>query len=106
MCSLIVSRPLEPATGATEGPYAVTEDGRDLTDQGRAPAALLPLPRGAGAEVVAVVPSQALAWHEVDLPKGVTAGSAVELPIRRWAKVLAGLARAERVVRSALLGIA
>jgi general secretion pathway protein L len=76
MSSLIVSLPLEPATGATEWPYAVTEDGRAVTDQGRAPAALLPLPRGAGAEVVAVVPSQAVAWHEVDLPKGVTAGSA------------------------------
>jgi general secretion pathway protein L len=40
-----------------------------------ATAALLPLPSGAGAEVVAVVPVEALSWHQVDLPKGVTAAA-------------------------------
>jgi general secretion pathway protein L len=75
MGSLIVSLPLAPATGATEWAYALTPDGRTLGDHGKAPAALLPLPRGAGAEVVAVVPVQALAWHRVDLPKGTAAGS-------------------------------
>jgi general secretion pathway protein L len=75
MSSLIVTLPLEPATSATEWAYALTEDGRTLADQGRSPAALLPLPRGAGAEVVAVVPVQALAWHRVALPKGMAPGS-------------------------------
>jgi general secretion pathway protein L len=75
MSALIVSLPLAPATGATEWAYALTPDGRTLGDHGKAPAALLPLPRGAGAEVVAVVPVQALAWHRVDLPKGTAAGS-------------------------------
>jgi general secretion pathway protein L len=75
MSSLIVSLPLEPASGATEWAYALTPDGRTLADHGKAPAALLPQPRGAGAEVVAVVPVQALAWHRVDLPKGMAAGS-------------------------------
>jgi general secretion pathway protein L len=75
MSTLIVSLPVEPATSATEWAYAVTDDGRALTQQGRAPAALLPLPRGPGAEVVAVVPGQAIAWQLVDLPKGISAGS-------------------------------
>lgn len=75
MRSLIVSLPLEPATGATEWAFALTPDGRTLQDHGKAPAALLPLPGGAGAEVVAVVPVQALAWHRVELPKGIAAGS-------------------------------
>ncbi|MEJ8838992.1 type II secretion system protein GspL [Ramlibacter sp. AN1133] len=75
MSTLIVSLPLEPASGATEWAFAVTPDGRTLADHGRSPAALLPQPRGAGAEVVALVPVQALAWHRVDLPKGVGPGT-------------------------------
>jgi general secretion pathway protein L len=75
MSSLIVSLPLEAATGATEWAYALTPDGRALADHGRTLAALLPMPRGAGAEIVALVPAQALAWHRVDLPKGMAPGS-------------------------------
>jgi general secretion pathway protein L len=75
MSSLIVSLPLTPVSSATEWSYALTADGRTLADHGKSPAALLPLPRGAGAEVVAVVPVQALAWHRIDLPKGMAAGS-------------------------------
>ena len=75
MSSLIISLPPGHASSATEWAYALTPDGRTLGDHGRALAALLPLPRGAGAEVVAVVPVQALAWHRVTLPKGMAAGS-------------------------------
>ncbi len=75
MSSLLVLLPLEPATGATEWAYAVTPDGRAVSDHGKTPAALLPLPRGAGAETVAVVPVQALAWHRVELPKGMATGT-------------------------------
>ena len=75
MSSLVVLLPLEPATSATEWSYAASPDGVALGDHGKSPAALLPLPRGAGAEVVALVPVQALAWHRVDLPKGTTPGS-------------------------------
>ena len=75
MSSLLVLLPLAPATGATEWPYAVTAAGSALSDHGKAPAALLPLPRGAGAEIVAIVPVQAIAWHRVDLPRGAAAGS-------------------------------
>jgi general secretion pathway protein L len=75
MSSLIVSLPLAPPTGATEWGYALTSDGHGLADHGSAPVALLPQPAGAGAEVVAVVPVQALSWHRVTLPKGVAPGT-------------------------------
>lgn len=75
MSSLIVSLPLEPATTATQWAFALSPDGRTLQDHGRAAAALLPMPRGAGAEIVALVPVQALAWHRVELPKGLSATS-------------------------------
>lgn len=75
MTMLIVSLPIDGATGATEWAYALTPDGQTLGGHGRAPAALLPAVRGAGAEVVAVVPVQALAWHQVELPRGAPAGS-------------------------------
>ena len=75
MSTLIVSLPLERATNATEWAHAVTPDGSTLAEHGKAPAALLPRPRGTGAEVVALVPVQALAWHHVDLPKGIAPGS-------------------------------
>ena len=75
MSSLVVLLPLEPATSASEWSYAASPDGAAVADHGKAPAALLPLPRGAGAEIVVVVPAQALAWHRVELPKGTTPGS-------------------------------
>ncbi|WP_171561450.1 type II secretion system protein GspL [Ramlibacter montanisoli] len=75
MSSLLVSLPLEPATNATEWAYALTAGGSTLADHGKARAALLPAPRGTGAEVVAVVPVQALSWHRVDLPRGVAPGT-------------------------------
>lgn len=75
MSTLLVSLPREPATSATQWAYALTPDGRAVSDHGEAPAALLPLPTGAGAETVAVVPVQALAWHRVDLPKGIAPGT-------------------------------
>jgi general secretion pathway protein L len=75
MSTLIVSLPPENATSATEWAYALTSDGLAPADHGKAPAALLPQPRGAGAEVVALVPAQSVAWHRIELPKGVTVGA-------------------------------
>jgi general secretion pathway protein L len=75
MSTLVVSLPPENATSATEWAYALTNDGRTVADHGKTAAALLPQPRGAGAEVVALVPAQALAWHRVDLPKGIALGT-------------------------------
>ena len=75
MSSLLVSLPIAAATTGTEWAYALTNDGHALASHGSAPAALLPMPRGAGAEVVAIVPVQAISWHRIDLPKGVQPGS-------------------------------
>jgi general secretion pathway protein L len=75
MSLLLVSLPSEPATPATEWAYAASPDGRTLGEHGRSPAALLPQPRGTGAEIVAVVPVHALAWHRVELPKGIAPGT-------------------------------
>jgi general secretion pathway protein L len=75
MSTLVVSLPPGTPTAATEWAYALTADGHAPTDHGRAPAALLPQPRGAGAETVALVPVQALAWQQVELPKGIAAGT-------------------------------
>jgi general secretion pathway protein L len=75
MSSLIVLLPHGAVPTAGEWAYALSPDGQHLESHGTAPAALLPAPRGAGAEVVAVVPARALSWHRVELPQGVTASS-------------------------------
>ncbi len=75
MSSLIVLLPHGAASPSGEWAYALSPDGQRLDSHGSAPAALLPAPRGAGAEVVAVVPVRALSWHRVELPQGITAGS-------------------------------
>ena len=75
MSALLVSLPSTPASSATEWAYALTPDGRQVADHGRTAAALLPQPRGAGAEIVAIVPVQALSWHRVGLPRGITPGT-------------------------------
>src|SRR5205085_3756532 len=49
MSTLVVQLPLAAPTGAIEWAYALTVDGQSLVDQGQAPAALLPQPRGTGA---------------------------------------------------------
>ena len=75
MSTLIFLLPVEPATPATEYPYLLTVDGRAVGDHGSAAAALLPRISGAGAELIAIVPGSALSWHQVELPKGVSASS-------------------------------
>lgn len=75
MSSLIVLLPADAAGASSEFPFVLTGDPRAASTHGSAPAALLPRPQGAAAEVVAVVPAQALSWHRVELPKGVGPGS-------------------------------
>ena len=75
MTSLIFLLPNAPVASTTEFAYLVTPDGRSVGDHASAPAALLPRPSGAGGEVVAIVPVSALSWHQVELPKGVSAAS-------------------------------
>ena len=75
MSSLFLLLPRDPGGAAAEYPYLVTPDGRTVGDHASAPVALLPRPSGAGGEVVAIVPLASLSWHQVELPKGVSAAS-------------------------------
>lgn len=76
MSSLVVLLPRSSATAATEFAYVLTSDGRQPQAHASAPASLLPQATGAGAEVVAIVPHEALSWHQVQLPRGTARGSA------------------------------
>ena len=58
MSSLVVLLPDTDAASAGEYAWALTPDGRTVQDHGSAAAALLPQARGAGSEVVAIVPAQ------------------------------------------------
>src|SRR5213595_2498096 len=72
MSALIVVIPSHPVSAATEFAFAVTNDGANVARYGAAQASVLPVPPGAGSEVVALVPVTMLSWHRVELPKGVT----------------------------------
>ena len=69
MSTLLVILPLAMPGPDTEFDYVLTIDGQHIAHQGQAAAGLLPPLPGAGHEIVAVVPAQALSWHRVDLPK-------------------------------------
>ena len=75
MSSLYLLLPTQPATAQTEFEYVLTPDGRAAGRHASAQAALLPLPAGAGSELVAIAPASALSWHQVELPKGTNARS-------------------------------
>jgi general secretion pathway protein L len=70
MTTLIVTLPNAPSDAASLYDYVLSTDGDTLTEQSRAPLALLPLTAKNGAEVVAVVAASQLSWHQVQLPKG------------------------------------
>ncbi len=91
MTILIVTLPAEPADAAAVYDYVLTADGSALTEQSRAPLALLPQ-LGSTDEVVALVTADKLSWHQVQLPKGSLGrrfGSDAGLP--RLRAVLEGL---------------
>ena len=75
MSFLVVLLPLQPVTASTEFDYVFSRDSRTVGTHSSALAALLPQPAGAGAEVVAIAPAGAVSWHQVELPKGTSAGS-------------------------------
>lgn len=75
MTPLLLIAPLPPADAAGEYDWAQAgDDGIALRDQGRALLALLP----SSTEVMLGIPSAALSWHRVTLPKG-SMGSASKL---------------------------
>lgn len=75
MSTLIVYLPDGAPGVSTEWAYLLTPDGRTVSQQGSATAALLPQPTRP-VEVVAVVPLHQLSWQPVDLPRGTGPGSA------------------------------
>ncbi len=68
MSTLIVILPAGPAGPTTVFEHVLSPDGQQVLSHSRCAAALLPAP-GTGGEVVALVPSARLSWHQVTLPK-------------------------------------
>jgi len=75
MSSLYVQLPAASVTGSSEFACVLSADGRTPGAITSAAASLLPATSGAGAQVVAIVPSSMLAWHRVAWPRGLAAGS-------------------------------
>ena len=72
MSSLFLLLPAAPITATSEFAYVLSVDGRSADTVSRASVSLLPHAHGAGAESVAVVPADALSWHRVEWPRGIT----------------------------------
>jgi len=68
MTTLIVTLAAQLPTAATLCDAVLTHDGSVAVRQVLVPLGLLPA--ASGAEVVAVVPSSSLSWHQVELPRG------------------------------------
>ena len=67
MTSLIISLPLVTLDAATLFDHVLSTDGQTVSAHASVPLALLPSRHD---EVVALVPAQALSWHQVKLPEG------------------------------------
>lgn len=67
MTTLIITLPLGSPDAAAQFDYLLSTDGASVSAQGHVPLALLP---AAHDQVVALVPAQALSWHQVTLPAG------------------------------------
>ncbi|NCN70005.1 MAG: general secretion pathway protein GspL [Betaproteobacteria bacterium] len=89
MTSLTITLPL-PGTDAALFEYVLSsDDGLSVSAHACVPLALLPTARG---EVVALVPAQALSWHQVKLPAGsVPRGWASERGNTRLRSILDGV---------------
>ncbi len=85
MSTLNILLPLEAVSAHSEFDFIVTVDGVTVAQTGRALAEALPLLDKMGDVCIATVPLQALSWHAVTLPDGVTPASS------RMRTVLEGL---------------
>jgi len=70
MTLLIISLPTTAADHAALFDYVQSQDASTVTSNASVPLALLPAVADRHTEVVAVVPAQALSWHQVQLPQG------------------------------------
>ncbi len=67
---LIITLPSDAADNAALFDYVLSPEGSTVTSHASVPLALLPERDKRQGEVVAVVPAQALSWHQVQLPQG------------------------------------
>lgn len=70
MTLLIISLPTTAANHAAVFDYVQSLDASTVTSNACVPLALMPAVADRHTEVVAVVPAQALSWHQVQLPQG------------------------------------
>ncbi len=70
MTTLLITLPLGPLDTATQFEYILSTDGNSVTTHACGQLNLLPTLPDKQADVVALVPAQALSWHLVHLPKG------------------------------------
>lgn len=90
MATLIVILPTDLPQASSQLEYLLTPDGRTVT--AHSSAALSVLPVAGNAEVVAMVPVQALSWHRVQLPRGLVGrGWGADRATPRLRAVLEGL---------------
>ncbi len=85
MRTLNILLPLKAFSAQSEFEFIVTVDGATVAQTGRVRAEALPLLDKLGDVCIATVPLQALSWHAVTFPDGVTPASS------RMRKVLEGL---------------
>jgi general secretion pathway protein L len=105
MSTLIVTLPAAPASATTSVPYVVSTEGRSITRQAEAVVSLLP--PAAGAELVAVIPTEHIAWHRLELPRGtLEKGVFQEGSAQRLRTVLEGLLEDRVLDEPALLHFA
>ena len=105
MPTLIVFLPTELPQASSQVEYLVTADGRSVGAHSSAALALLPA--SGGGEVVAVVPAQALSWHQAQLPRGLLrSGFGAERANPRLRAVLDGLLEDHLLDEPALLHFA
>lgn len=71
MSTLIITLPLSAGDAATRYDYVLTPEGQTVGVQSGAAAAGLPDTSQGVDETVAVVPVEALSWHQLELPKGI-----------------------------------
>ena len=100
MSTLVISLPVDAVTAQTEFDFAITDDGLNLAQSGRARADSLPLLDKPGDVCIATAPLRAVSWHPVTLPAGVTPNSA------RLRAVLSGLLEDKLLDDPALLHVA
>lgn len=92
MNSLLITLPTSGADTTSLYHYVLTSDSSTEFHSASVPLALLPLPPDRQTEVLALLPMQALSWHQVQLPKGsLSRGLMAERGASRLRAILDGL---------------